>query len=493
MTLLHQTIERVRRQSWAYALASLVGPGTGFILLPLYTRFLSPAEYGLIALLEVIALVMGAVFSLGMPSIVQFYYTEPLDPSRRRRLMGTIVIAMTVTNMLLGLLVLGSGRLVLSYLLPSVPFAPYVPVVILTMLVDPYWALLGVVLQMQERASMYATLSTARYFLSMALRILFVVVLGAGVLGFITANLLTAMVGAAAAAFLLRRDVALAFEASEVRRALALGAPMVPNNLLSYSYRLIDRVVLERIATLDQIGLYYLAMRLAEVMRMCADVFVNAWRPVFFKEAADEMFTATIAPQVIRLASLAFIGGFLALSLFAREISAILLAPAYRDAYVFVPVLAAAFAVKGLYAFPYLTVWYRRKTVYVPFLTALTLLFSIAANVVLGRWWGPYGVAAALLLSHVVLSALMFAVARRLFRLAYPFRAMAGAGVTAVVLAAIAARVELGLIGAAVKAVLLCAYPVILIAAGWINRAELRMLLMPVAGLKVRRPSEALS
>jgi O-antigen/teichoic acid export membrane protein len=454
---------------------------------------LTPTEYGLIALLEVVALVLGSVFSLGMPAIIQFYYTERLDPDRRRRLMGTILTGVTLANIVLALLALTSGRLLFGYLLPSVPFAPYVPIVILTMLVEPYWTIVGVVLQMQERAAPYAMLSTSRYFLSMGLRVLFVVALGQGVLGFITANLFTAIAGAVTAAVFLKREAAPAFEISEVRRALALGVPMVPNNLLSYSFRLIDRVVLERVATLDQIGLYYLGLRLAEVMRIGADVFVNAWRPVFFKEAASATFCRNVAPQVIRLASLSFIGGFLVLSLFAREISALFLAPAYRSAHVFVPVLAAAFTVKALYAFPYLTVWYRKKTVYVPVLTAVTLLFSIGANLVLGRLWGTYGVGVALLLSHTVLFLLMFVIARRIFPLPYPFRAMLGGTMTAIAMVVLASRLEPGLIGSGLKAALLCAYPIILTAAGWVSWVELRMILTPMAGVKIPSPSEAVS
>lgn len=473
---LGEAIARVKRQSGAYALASLVGPGTGVLLLPVYTRFLTPAEYGLIALLEVIALVLGAIFSLGMPAAIQFYYTESLDVQRRRRLMGTILAGITAVNLGLGLLALLGGRPLLGLLLPSVPYSPFVPIVVLTMIVEPYWAVLGVVLQMREQASRYALLSTIRYFVSIGLRVWLVVVLAQGVFGFIMANLLTAVCGAVAAGVLLRKETAFALEVPELRKALALGLPMVPSNLLSYSFRLLDRVVLERVATLEQVGLYYLATRIAEGMRIGADVFVNAWRPVFFKHAADEGFRVEVMPQVVRLATMAFTAGFLLFSLFAREMAALLLAPEYRAAWIYVPVLAAAFAIKGVHAFPYLTVWYRKKTAYIAVLTLATVVFSVAANVVLGRRWGALGVGVALMLSHALLFALMFGVARRLFPLVYPLRAMAGTAMTALVLAAAGTSLEPGLAGTAMKLVLLCVYPVVLVSAHWISWSEVRTI-----------------
>jgi O-antigen/teichoic acid export membrane protein len=168
----------VGRQSGAYLIGALVGPGPSLLLLPIYTRFLSPAEYGVIALLEIVSVVLTSVFSLGMPSILQFYYSEPLELHRRRQLVGTLLAGVTAVNLFLVVVTLGIAPALLPILLPSVPFTPYVSIVVITVFIEPYWTIFGSVLQMQERAAAYAAWAASRNLLSMVARVTFVAVLG---------------------------------------------------------------------------------------------------------------------------------------------------------------------------------------------------------------------------------------------------------------------------------------------------------------------------
>ncbi len=455
---LGRLLGRLGRQSGAYALASVVGPGTGLLLLPVYTRYLSPAEFGLIALLEVIALVLTAVLSLGMPAFVSFLFVDQRPSGERRRALGTLFVAVTAVNVVLAGIAWVVLDLTLSRLLPSVPFWPYVPLVIAATAFEPYWAMAGAMLQMQERAGHYSLLSTARILISVTLRLLLVVAWPLGVAGFMWANVLTAAAFALVSFMVVRQEIRPGFDATVVRQALAVGGPTVPNNLLSYGFRLMDRVVLERIGTLDQVGLYYLAMRIAEVMRLAADVFVNAWRPVFFKEAGRAAFLERDVPEIIRLASVGLVSCFVALSLSAPVVVWIFMAPSYAGAAQFVPLLVAAMAVKGFYAFPYIAVWYRKKTMWVPALSAVTLAFAIVANFVLTAQLGVIGVAAALLLSYCCLAVLMVAVAQRLLPIKYPWRSVLSAAAwgAVVVLAGTAIPVDRG--GLLLRAFLLIAY-----------------------------------
>ncbi|MBI4635730.1 MAG: oligosaccharide flippase family protein [Candidatus Rokubacteria bacterium] len=475
-----EILTRLGRQSVAYSLASAVGPGAGLLLLPLYTRYLSPADYGLIALLEIVSFLLAAVFSLGMTAMVPFYYVDEPDVAIRRRCLGTLVGGVTVLNLALASFVAVAARPLVDVLLPTVPFHPFIPILALTALLDPYWIIAGAALQIQERALLYSVLSIGRILLSTALRITWVVVLAAGVLGFVTANLLTAALSALAVAPLLRRELTIAFEPRHLWRALEVGGPTVPNNLLSYGFRTLDRIVMDRFSTREQIGLYYMALRIAEVLRLVTDVFINSWRPIFFKEAGDDRFAAAVAPRVIRLVSLGFIAVFVALSLFAREAVAVLMAPQYTGAAVFVPVLLGAMVLKGLYSFPYLTIWYRKRTIYVPVLTGATLVFSVAANLTLASRWGAYGIAIAFLLSYAVLLLLVLAVARRLYVLHYPWREILTAGGLAAAAVGLGSGLEPGLATGAVKALLLGGFAASVVLAGGVSRRELEALAEPV-------------
>jgi O-antigen/teichoic acid export membrane protein len=227
---------------------------------------------------------------------------------------------------------------------------------------------------------------------------------------------------------------------------------------------------------LEQVGLYYLALRLADVMRLAGDVLVNAWRPVFFKQADDETFRKEDVPRVFRLATVVLAGVCVMLSVFSREVVAVFAAPAYQQAYVFVPFLAAAMFFKGVQSFPYLVIWLRRKTSWVPVLSIFTFVVSIGANVAFARRWGAMGVAAALFTAYVFLSAAMFLVARRLYDMDYPWRTLSSVAVLSIGAVAASASLPAQPLSIVGKFVIVIAYACGLIVSGSVRPDELRAL-----------------
>jgi O-antigen/teichoic acid export membrane protein len=476
---LRNVAARVGRQSVAYTLSSAVGPLTGVFLLPVYTRYLTPGDYGLIALLEVLSLVLTTVFSLGLTAMIPFYYVDLPAGRERRRGVGTVMMAVTALNLMLAALVILFGAAPIALALPSVPFWPYVPILALTALFEPYWIAVGAIYQIQERAFTFSAWSTARIVLAVGLKVLYVVVLAQGVYGFIVSSLLTAVITAVVTAPLLWREMEPSLDRDQLRRAFAVGGPTVPNNLFTYGFRVLDRVILDRFVDQGQIGLYYMALKLGDMVKLGADVFVNAWRPVFFKEAADLRFRSETVPSVIRLASVGIMGGCLAIALFAREIVAVLTTPAYAGAARFVPLVVGAMAVKGIYAFPYLAVWYKKRTAWVPLLTVATMAFSVTANVLLMPRWGALGAAVVLFASYLLLFGLMMVLAQRSFPLRYPWKALISAAAASSVAAAIGTAIPVGPSAIVLKLMLIGAYAAIAVLSGAVRIQELTRLLHP--------------
>ena len=79
-------IERLKellRHSAIYGLGSIVARVLGVLLLPLYTRYLSPSDYGLIETLVALAAVLTALVAQGMKSAFFRFYFDSAEPVRR--------------------------------------------------------------------------------------------------------------------------------------------------------------------------------------------------------------------------------------------------------------------------------------------------------------------------------------------------------------------------------------------------------------------------
>ena len=83
--LLGQRLRELARHSAVYGLGSLVSRFIAVLLLPVYTRFLSPADYGLIETLIALSAILTVLLAAGVKSaFFRFYFDEADDAGKRR-------------------------------------------------------------------------------------------------------------------------------------------------------------------------------------------------------------------------------------------------------------------------------------------------------------------------------------------------------------------------------------------------------------------------
>src|SRR5687767_1279364 len=75
--------------SATYGASGAITQLIGFILLPLYTKHLSPADYGISSMLAVINLIFGAVANLGIQNAIFRNFNRTDDEDRRREVLST--------------------------------------------------------------------------------------------------------------------------------------------------------------------------------------------------------------------------------------------------------------------------------------------------------------------------------------------------------------------------------------------------------------------
>src|SRR5512132_1286836 len=76
-------LKELFRHSAIYGVGSIIARVLGVLLLPLYTRYLSPSDYGLIETLVALAAVLTALVVQGMKSAFFSFYFDSAEPARR--------------------------------------------------------------------------------------------------------------------------------------------------------------------------------------------------------------------------------------------------------------------------------------------------------------------------------------------------------------------------------------------------------------------------
>src|SRR5262245_5460279 len=82
---------RLTRSSIGYGVANFGARALAFLLLPVFTRFLTPAEFGIVSVAEAIAVMIGTVAVLGLPSAAaRLYFFYPERSEQARALLGSV-------------------------------------------------------------------------------------------------------------------------------------------------------------------------------------------------------------------------------------------------------------------------------------------------------------------------------------------------------------------------------------------------------------------
>src|ERR687896_1484606 len=100
-------LRRLGKHSAVYGLGGLVSRILAVLLLPLYTRYLSPSDYGKVETLIALTTVLGIALRMGIHSAFFRFYFDSAEPEHRRRLLRTsfwFTMGMATAGLAAGLL-----------------------------------------------------------------------------------------------------------------------------------------------------------------------------------------------------------------------------------------------------------------------------------------------------------------------------------------------------------------------------------------------------
>jgi O-antigen/teichoic acid export membrane protein len=314
-----------------------------------------------------------------------------------------------------------------------------------------------------------------------ALRLVFVVALGWGVFGMMLADVVVSAVLLAGLLPVAGRPAAWRCSWRLARELLRYGSPRVPHALLRQTLGQADRFLLRLYLPVTQVGVYGAGATVANTLSIFREAFRRAWMPLAFERMSDGD-----APRLFaRLATVAF--GALAfctlgLTLFAAPLIRWLTPPEYHGAVHIAPVLAAGVAIHALTVFLTTSLNISKQTGPLPWATGAGAFVTIAANVVLIPLLGMPGAALATVAGSVTLVAALAVAAQRHYPIPYELGRLARIAATGGVLYAVSqfGPQDASLVDVLLRAALLAAFPVALLAVGVLDRgtiAQARRLL----------------
>jgi O-antigen/teichoic acid export membrane protein len=336
---------------FAYGVGGIAVKVISFFLLPVFTNYLTPEDYGTISLLISMSDFFAILFMTGFSTAAGAYYFESNEQNHRAKVIWSYFTLLTV---------FGAGFVITGYILAekiswllfvSDRYVYLVKISLITtlfsLLIDPF----GVYLKLEQKARTFTILMVITTFLTVALNFLMVVVLQCGARGMIESISFSRGVGV----LLMMGSVIFGFSlryAFSLDTAITLfksGLPLLPSSIFMFVMAENVKYVSQYKSGLDTVGLYQVGMNLALPIYIAVNSFVSAWLPFFMTYMHDQ----DSARYVLARWTTYYIAGFGAIALmffvWAKPVVYLMTQPAYTSAYKVIGLIATGHFLLGVF------------------------------------------------------------------------------------------------------------------------------------------------
>lgn len=414
-------VRRLARGTLIYGIGGAIARVMQLILLPFFTTRLDPAEFGVVALLGLVSLLLVPMLTLGLGGGAGAIYFGAPHPQRRPATIWTafamIFAASAIGGVAAWLLAPQiSGMLFESALHTALVRATAVAA-ICTALGTPFLLRL----QFEERAGPYVFANVTGALVTAGVSVWLVGVRDLGAAGLIYGTLAGQATTLFLAAALVVPSLPIHVSGSIYRELAKIGVPLIPSFAFLFVLHHGNKYLLQRLADLQQAGIYFIGFNLGLMMSLVVSGFSSAWFPfaMSFSQKQNEA-----APVFARMATFYVIGcGALTLLffIFARPVTMLLTQPEYQQAYMVVGFSATAQFLSGAAALLLPPIYFANEVQWVTVVQAAAAGFSIVLNFLLIPVAPILGAASGLVAGAALLVVLQFAWNRQRGYLHIPF------------------------------------------------------------------------
>ena len=383
-----------------YGLGDALGKVANLALLPLIAQKVSPETFGLYDLLLTLVALFGVFCSCGMNSALQRYYWDSETRTEERPIM--------VSSGLMNLMLIGGGFLLLALFFrrsfESVSSLEVFMVGLLILFQQLLQYFLDVT-RLHFAPVKFLWISGLARIGTPCLILVLIHFHGAQISSLLGAQVLVLLLVLPLALYLIRQDLKWGYSWLWGRKLLEFGFPLAISGLGYWVFSSTDRWMLGGMSSIEEVGLYSMAMRFSSVILFFSMAFGQAWSPYAMKLKAEQPGTyQALYFQIFCILILGMLIPASFLGLFSTEIFSLLLPEAYfggRFSLVFLALAGVAQASQQITA---IGISIAQKTRYIALVTWLGALFNFGLNFWLIPEFGATAAAGTTLLTHAFVS-----------------------------------------------------------------------------------------
>lgn len=413
-------LDKLKKLSFAgkastYLISSVVNSSIPFLLMPVLTRVLTPADYGIIAMFTLTVSFIGAIVGFGTSGAIGVRYFQLTKEELADYISNCLLITLLSVVLLLFTIVVFEGPLVAFtgipkdwlYLTVVFAFLQYIVNVRLSL-----WQVAG-------SAKKYGIFQISQTFLNASGSLLFVVVLGLGWQGRLIGHGLSLLIFSILGIVLIKKSFSSLqyYSKHYIYDALKFGLPLVPHGVGAMVIFGTDRYVINNLIGATEVGLYLIAIQVASTLGLITDAANKVYGPWLMSNLSKNIDSdqKVLIVRYSYLCMILFILLGCILGFLGPHLLTLVTGSDFHSAGRFLMPLSVSFAFGGCYYIVTNYLFYSNKTHLLAIITFVCGVVNVPLTWGLVLKFGPIGAAWSTLIIQLIFFLMTWIMAQRVY------------------------------------------------------------------------------
>lgn len=419
-------IRSLTKQTLVYGFGTVATRFITFLLLPVYTNVLAPADYGLAILVFAFAAFMNHIYNYGLDSAFMRYYEDKGYSTERGKILSTAIWMTLLSSTILTLLILLARKPIANLLLPGSEQHIFISYAAVILFFDCISRVPFALLRTEGKPFAFLGVRLINVLITLGLNIYLVAIRKVGVIGIFQSNIIASAVMTAILYLFLLSRLRKTFDGSLAQGMLLFGLPFIPVGLATAAMEMMNRYIVENYLGLAAVGIFSAGYKLGIFMLLISTAFFYAWQPFFLKAGPGEESKILFA-RILKYFSLVALLFWVTLTLLMNEIvhfhigNIYLIGPEYTGCEPMIPWILLGYVFQGINMVFLPGIYFQKKTRYLAYITVLAALVNIIANFILIPVLGIVGSAIAATIGYMTQAASTHFTSQKLYKIPYDY------------------------------------------------------------------------
>ena len=407
-------IKKFLKHSFIYGIGALLSKIVGFLMIPLYTRYLTTSDYGVLELLDLTSTIVSIFISMRIGSAVIRFYYDSADELEQKKVVSTAYMATFVSALLVILFSQIFSIRLSSLIFDTNVYDKYFKLVFMATALSLISSVPEAYLMARKQSIFYTIISLMTLSSYLIFNIYFIVFLKMGILGILYSSVITKIFNSSVLSFYCITKNSLFFSFTKFKSMLKFSLPLIPANVGTFILNYADRFILQKLATTAEVGIYALGYKFGYMLPVLVMGPINMiWVPQMF-ELASKSDKKTIEKMFTYIMLILIFCG-LGLILLTKDAIRIMATPPFYPAYKVVSFVVLGYIFRGMASFFWDGIMIAKKTIYIGISVFVSALSNILLNILLIPQFRAMGAAYSTAISFFIMFVLIFYFCQRVY------------------------------------------------------------------------------